>query len=90
MQRLFILTVLLSILFISCGGPRVIIHDQQSSQITPSSPSVSATATGEASGSSTSTEQDQSATFVMMTSLPELKGGNRTLRKKIIYPDQAI
>jgi protein TonB len=34
--------------------------------------------------------QDQPATFVMVTSLPELKGGNRALRKKITYPDQAI
>jgi len=66
MQRLFILTVLLSILFISCGGPRVVIHDQKSSQTLSSSPSASVT--GQASDSDTATEQDQRATFVMKPS----------------------
>lgn len=86
MQRLLNLTIVLSILFISCGGPRVVIHDLGSARLPAPSPSV----TSEASDHDTSVDQGSSSANVMVSSLPTIKGGNRALRKKITYPDQAI
>ena len=85
---LLILPVLLSIVAISCGGPRVVIHDSE----LPSNSDISKTTTvsPNRSGSQTSTRSGRQQTFAAITSLPTLKGGNRALRKKITYPDEAI
>ncbi len=84
MQRYLLLAVLLSALTISCGGPNVIIQYQGSSPIPPvHSDTLSA-------DSQSDSESHQPDTFVTVLSIPSLDGGNRALRKRINYPDEAI
>lgn len=64
----------------------MIIHDQHSAK--SSSPFASATNTP--ANNDTSNEPVEQPVYVMVSTLPELKGGNRALRKTIDYPEEAI
>jgi len=85
MHRLLLLTVFISVLalFISCG-PNVIIQYQGSSAV-PRPPS-----DAELAESHSEADSSQPATFATVLSIPSLEGGDRALRKRIIYPEEAI
>ena len=84
MHRYLLLAVLLSALTISCGGPKVTIQYQGSSPI----PSVYSDSLS--TKSKTNSGDSQPNTNVMVLSIPSLDGGNRALRKRINYPEEAI
>lgn len=84
MKRHLFLAVLLSILCLSCGGPRVTILYQGSSPIPP------VVIDSDTTESQSKQPSDQQDTYVMVSAIPSLEGGNRALRKRIKYPDEAI
>jgi len=83
-SRHLLLSVLLSALFLSCGGPGVVIQYQGSSPVPPVN---SNTTTAESQKES---DSSQTSSIVTVLSIPSLEGGNRALQKRINYPEQAI
>ena len=85
MHRPLLVTVLMSLFFISCGGQqRVTIQYQGSSPIKRVSSEQVTTESHSVPDSS------HLESFVTVLSIPTLEGGNRALRKRIEYPEKAI
>ncbi|WP_421773567.1 energy transducer TonB [Gracilimonas sp.] len=78
-RNLFVLAVLPFFIF-SCG-PKVIIEYQGSSPVARSSSSVT---------SETQDSSKESFQTVIVHSIPALEGGNRALKNRIEYPNEAI
>ena len=84
MRQLLFLSLLFSLFFTSCAGPHVAIEYQGSSPIPPVDSGL------HSEGEIRTSQAEDSSPFVVVQSIPQLKGGNRALRKRITYPEEAI
>jgi len=80
----YTLLAFFSIILISCSGPKVVV------EFLGSSPYPRANTTSVESNSSNTSMDTSGDTYVIISAFPELRGGNRALRKKIKYPNEAI
>ncbi|WP_116038442.1 TonB family protein [Rhodohalobacter sp. SW132] len=84
MRQSVFFSVVLSLFLLSCGGPKVAIQYQGTSPIPYDNPNE------ESNESQSDSDTYNPDPYVMVFSIPNLKGGNSGLRKRIHYPEEAI
>jgi TonB family protein len=82
--KFYTLLFLVCLISTSCAGPKVVVEYQGSSPY----PRVDST-TSESQSPKTSLDSSDE-NYVIISAFPEIRGGNRALRKKILYPKEAI